>query len=254
MASDTKARIVVHPEQGETRTAEGFDARLKGVTLADLIQMKCLSGATECVRIKSADKIGMLQFASGNLTHAVAGDLAGGPAVIELLNWKTGACEPVGTALPGDASVRGPWQSLLLAAATALDERARFQQQNASSASRSASREGRVALQEKETSTAIFNVQSPPAARSAACAVKLDSAGRVLKAKGEVDDLAAATAYVLHVAEHIGTSLGLDAFKGCEFRAGELRTVVVVEANGEVLAVQSNQEADVAEAKMRIGF
>jgi hypothetical protein len=48
--------------------------------------------------------------------------------------------------------------------------------------------------------------------------------------------------------------LGLDAFKGCEFRAGELRTVVVVEANGEVLAVQSNQEADVAEAKMRIGF
>jgi hypothetical protein len=78
--------------------------------------------------------------------------------------------------------------------------------------------------------------------------------GQILQSVGAAEDLAAATAYALHMASYIGESLGLDAFDGCEFRAGDLRTLLVVEASGEVLAVQSSTEADVAEARAHLGL
>jgi hypothetical protein len=56
------------------------------------------------------------------------------------------------------------------------------------------------------------------------------------------------------MASYIGESLGLDDFKGCEFRAGELRTLLVIEGGGEVLALQSEAESDVAEARARLGL
>ena len=82
----------------------------------------------------------------------------------------------------------------------------------------------------------------------------MTSDGHVLSSKGEVEDLSAATAYAVHMAQYIGESLGLDAFMGCELRAGELRTVVVAEANGDVLALQSQSDVDVAEVRARIGL
>lgn len=84
--------------------------------------------------------------------------------------------------------------------------------------------------------------------------VRLDASGHILTAKGDYDDLSAATAYILHVAGHIGTCLGLDPFKGCEFKSGETRTVIVVEESGEVAAMQSKNDADLSEFRRRAGL
>ena len=125
MASETNVRLVA---ASVNASSEGFTARLKGVPLADLIQMKCLSGATESVRIQSAGKTGILQFLKGHLTHAATNDLIGDSAVVELLRWKTGDCDAFAGSTPPGALVRSSWQSLLLGAAQEIDERARFRQ------------------------------------------------------------------------------------------------------------------------------
>jgi hypothetical protein len=234
MASETNVRLIA-PVQA--RASEGFTAKLMGVTLADLIQMKCLSGATESIRILSAGKLGTLQFLKGHLSHAATGDLLGDSAALELLRWKTGDCELFAGALPHGSLVRRSWQSLLLGAAQESDERARLRSDSG-----------------VHESLADAGGETPTPVRIRAVSVRMTGDGQVLHSVGSAEDLAAASAYALHMASYIGESLGLDDFKGCEFRAGELRTLLVIEGGGEVLAVQSEAEADVAEARARLGL
>jgi hypothetical protein len=238
MASDTKVRLVTTATAGEV--GQGFNARLAGVTLADLIQMKCLSGARECVRVSSGDKVGALQFSSGQLTHAVAPDLVGEGAVLALLRWKTGDCEACSSLLPPRSMVRRSWQSLLLDAAKAMDEEA------------AASKRASIG----STSPPVVDLDdsSPPPAPSRIVSVRMTADGQVIESAGAADDLAASSAYAMHMANHIGLELGLDAFAGCELRGGELRTVLVVEENGDVSAYQSNRDSDVAQARARAGL
>jgi hypothetical protein len=234
MGSEKKIRLVV-PDSG-TGLAQGFSARLTGVTLADLIQMKCLSGASECIRIASAGKVGALQFSKGQLSHAATADLQGDNAVLELLNWRTGDCAPCATPLPPQSLVRRPWQGLLLHAAKTIDERA-------------------AAAPEPAPSTAVAELgeDTPTPVRARPVSLRLSRDGQVLESTAGADDLAATTAYAVHMANYIGQRLGLDAFSGGELRAGELRTVLVAEASGDVLAFQSEREADVAQARARAG-
>lgn len=214
---------------------------LTGVTLADLIQMKCMSGATECLRISSSGKVGLLQFSEGQLTHAATNDLLGESAVLELLNWKTGDCEPFAMALPHSSVIRRAWQSLLLASAQATDER--FRAREAESPRPSPER---VPVKPGDSGAGTVPSRST--------SVRLSCDGQVLTSVGATEDLAAAAAYTLHMANQIGEYLGLDLFRGCELRGGDLRTVLVMEANGDAFALQSDAEADVVEVRSRIGI
>lgn len=232
MASETNVRLFA---PSEVHASKGFTASLMGVTLADLIQMKCMSGATESIRISSAGKLGMLQFLKGHLTHAATGDLMGDSAVLELLHWRTGDCELFTGVLPHGSLVRRSWQSLLLGAAQESDERARL-------------RDGSGGHE----SLADAGGETPTPVRARAVSVRMSRDGQVLQSVGAAENLAAASAYALHMASYIGESLGLDAFKGCEFRAGDLRTLLVIEASGEVLAVQSEAESEVADVRARL--
>lgn len=233
MAGDSKARLVTAATEGEP--ARGFSVRLEGVTLADLIQMKCWSGARECLRISSEGRSGALQFSNGQLTHAVAPGLVGENAVFELLLWKTGDCEPCLSSLPPRSAVRRSWQSLLLDAAKAMDDEAA----------------GLDAPVNAEV-TDLDNTMMPLSSR--AVWLRMSDGGQVLESAGEVKDLASTATYALHMASHIGVALGFDDFSGCELRNGELRTVLVVEDDGDVSACQSDSEADVAQARARAGI
>jgi hypothetical protein len=232
MAGETKVRLVTATEGEPPR---GFNVRLEGVTLADLIQMKCWSGARECLRISSEGRLGALQFSNGQLTHAVAPDLVGEAAVFELLLWKTGDCEPCLNTLPPRSAVRRSWQSLLLDAAKALDE------ENAASD---------APLSEEFTD--FDNTTSTSSSRMAS--LRMSDDGQVLESVGAAKGLASTVTYALHMANHIGVAFGFDGFSGCELRNGELRTVLVVEDDGDVSAYQSDSEADVAQARARAGI
>jgi len=229
----------------------GFNATLKGVTLADLVQMKCLSGAAECFRITSGQRTGTLYFFKGTITHATAGEFVGDRAVVELLGWTTGTFEPAAASAPANSLVRRSWQNLLLDAAQVRDERNRHVALLSQSRD-SGARPG--PLPPKESPMKSITRPLTAVAPASVAEVRLDATGRVVNGKSENEELTAVTAYVLHVAGHIGVGLGLDPFKGCEFRSGELRTIISVEESGEVAAVQSKSEADVIELRRRAGL
>ena len=109
----------------DTITDMGFDAKLKGVTLADLIQLKCLSAASECFCITSGARSGTLHFSKEAISHATAGDLVGDQAVLELLRWTSGTFEHASIPASNESLVRRAWQGLLLEAAKIQDERNR---------------------------------------------------------------------------------------------------------------------------------
>ena len=109
----------------ETITGAGFDAKLRGVSLADLIQLQCLSGASECFYVTSGRKSGVLHFSKGAITHAIAGDLDGDQAVLELLGWTNGTFEQASIPASNESLVRSSWQGLLIEAALVQDERNR---------------------------------------------------------------------------------------------------------------------------------
>jgi len=235
----------------EATANTGFHATLKGVSLADLIQMKCLSGVSESFRITAGENIGILHFANGTVTHATAGSHLGDDAVLELMTWAAGKFEPTSEAAAGAARVSSPWQILLLRAAKSSDERNRLEPTH------NPNRESGVRpspVIEKELMISSRTRPITAVASIGGTEVRLDSAGRVLQGKGEYEDLTSATAYVLHVGNHIGQCLGLDPFKGCEFRSGELRTVVAIEENGEVSAVQSKCDNEVTTLRKRAGL
>jgi hypothetical protein len=65
----------------------GFQAHIKGATLADLIQMECLSGARRVVRVTSGTHTGFLYFRSGAVVHATTRTITGEDAVLDMLSW-----------------------------------------------------------------------------------------------------------------------------------------------------------------------
>jgi len=97
----------------------GFQARIKGANLADLVQMECLAGSRRVVRVTSGDQVGYLFFRSGQLVHALARSLVGEAAALEMLGWDEGTFEPGERDWPARDSIPCNWQSLLLRAAQA---------------------------------------------------------------------------------------------------------------------------------------
>jgi hypothetical protein len=100
----------------------GFRANLTGASLADLVQMECLARSTQVVRVISGEEVGYLYFRSGAIVHAMSSSAVGEPAAMEILGWDRGSFEPCNAGWPTVATIDKPWQALLMAAATALDE------------------------------------------------------------------------------------------------------------------------------------
>lgn len=100
----------------------GFRANLTGASLADLVQMECLAGTTQVVRVISGDEVGYLYFQSGSIVHAMSSNAVGEAAAMEILGWDRGSFEPCNAGWPTAATINKPWQALLMSAAAAQDE------------------------------------------------------------------------------------------------------------------------------------
>ncbi|MDR3406543.1 MAG: DUF4388 domain-containing protein [Chthoniobacter sp.] len=111
----------VAPDEGAT----DFQANLKNVTPADVLQLKCLSGATTIVEFHSDARVGRIRFDDGEITDASAGMLRGADAVYEIVGWKQGQVTEhtcVGFSM---RTIESSWQNLLMDAAQRIDERRR---------------------------------------------------------------------------------------------------------------------------------
>lgn len=101
---------------------EEFRATLRNLTPVDILQLKCLTGATTVIEFRTGDQTGRVHFHGGEMIHAEVGELKGVEAVHQIVAWKRGeVSEEPGLPL-AEATIACPWQTVLMNAAQQLDE------------------------------------------------------------------------------------------------------------------------------------
>ncbi|MEN9578516.1 MAG: hypothetical protein RJA70_1525 [Pseudomonadota bacterium] len=112
--------------------AEGFAGHVQVASLADVVQLRCLSNKRASMRVQCDGKVGLLFFDRGQLVHAmIEGEhqAAGVEAALEILSWPYGIFDSPELVWPNAPELQTSWQHLLLMGAQRLDERRRGETQ-----------------------------------------------------------------------------------------------------------------------------
>lgn len=227
----------------------GFSASLSAASLADLVQLECLSGTTCVARITASDEVGYMYFRGGRIVHAVSASNVGEAAALEILSWDAGSFEVCNAGWPDSDSIYAPFQSLLMRAAQARDEGARDNLVHFPSTNMKVPQpQKRAASNEHDEPTPASGVTKVRAA------ARLDAQGQVVMAKGQASqDLADATALTLRLARLIGESLGLEGLASIEATARDDQLLVLMESDGGALALRAPADADLSALRARYG-
>lgn len=247
----------------------GFSASLSDATLYDLIQMQCLSGSRSVVRVTSEEDVGYLYFRGGAIVHAMSPSNVGEAAALEILGWTSGKFEPCNAGWPDSESIHASAQHLLLRAAQVADESSRHNlvrfRRSRSEPARPAARvetpaepptSPRVEAQPPESRRIATSAsQPPPSSARSPTAVRLDPNGTVLSSRGSgAPDLAACAALATRLGNLIGDALGLEQLRALEAVSPSQVTIVVVENNGNLVAVRAPADADLSTVRERYGI
>lgn len=249
--------------------ARGFSASLSEASLADLIQMQCLSRAHCVVRITSEEDVGYLYFREGAIVHAMSSSNVGEAAALEILGWSSGSFEPCNAGWPDSESIHTSPQALLLRAAQVADESIRnnlvqFRRSRGESSPPEPPRSTREERTAEPATTPRY--APPPDSRrvqtgSAApvtrvqAAVRLDANGNIISNRGAgAEELAACVALVTRLGMLIGDALGLEAVRAVEASGREHVTLVVVENNGNLVGLRAPADADLTTVRERYGI
>jgi CheY-like chemotaxis protein len=96
----------------------GFEATLGGLSPVDIIQLKCLRGATGCIELREEHLFGQVWFENGEVTHAECSLPGAKHSGIEafqcILLWRIGCIRDVKNPRTVQPTIRTPWQQLLI--------------------------------------------------------------------------------------------------------------------------------------------
>jgi hypothetical protein len=224
----------------------GFQAKIKGANLADLVQMECLSGSKRVVRVTSGDQVGYLFFRTGNLVHALARSLAGEAAALEMLAWDEGTFEPAERDWPAKDSIACNWQGLLLRAAQARDEKDAGSVVALHADGRVRSKPPPLPIGEsiEFDVTPIHVAGHTLRSEDFQLFLRLSRDGVVVASQGSTQEFADIAAYALRLAQLIGDGLGIERFVAMECTFKEGRCFIVLEDGGEVVALRPRPQTD----------
>jgi DNA-binding response OmpR family regulator len=114
-------RALLRPA-GEAES-EKFQGSLRDLHIADIIQLKCMSGATSAVEFTGPrGEKARVFFENGQVRHATAPGREGLTAFNEIVRWKGGTISEVSEAAPPSRTIDLDWQVLLMEATRKLDE------------------------------------------------------------------------------------------------------------------------------------
>lgn len=103
--------------------SEKFQGTLSDLHLADIIQLKCMSGSTAVLQFTGPKgEKARVYFDSGQVRHATAPGKEGVAAFNEIVNWKGGQISEVSGAAPSPRTINEDWQMLLMDAVRKIDE------------------------------------------------------------------------------------------------------------------------------------
>jgi hypothetical protein len=244
--------------QANDTPASGFQAKIKGASLADLIQMECLAGSKLVVRVTSGSKVGYLYFRGGSVVHATSPGSSGEPAAMEMLGWNGGTFEPADREWSKD-TIASTWQNLLLRSAQIRDEK----QIGSVVALRGdgAERRGTSRTEHMPIGESIeFDVTPLHVAGHTLRSedfrlfLRMNRDGTVIDSHGSTQAGADIVAYTLQLSKLIGDQLGLDRFAAmeCTFKGG--RCFIVVEKDEEVVALEPHASADASSLRELFGL
>ncbi|MCJ8499993.1 response regulator [Desulfatitalea alkaliphila] len=108
----------------EEERSGGFAGTLRNIQLTDIIQMCCLAGASLCIRVRQEDEQGTIYVRDGELVHAEYGSVTGVDAFFTILGWQSGRFETLDAPWQSSATIKEPYQFLLMEAARRADEKA----------------------------------------------------------------------------------------------------------------------------------
>lgn len=101
-----------------------FDVALSRLTVMDILQLKCLNNTTQAIVFKSAKHgCGRVYFHQGEIVHAETERSKGMDALTEIVSWKGGHAHEVADTAEVEHTISTAWQSTLLMAAQAADEK-----------------------------------------------------------------------------------------------------------------------------------
>ncbi len=103
--------------------SEKFQGTLSDLHLSDIIQLKCMSGATSALEFTGPQgEKARVYFENGQVRHAVAPGLEGVEAFNEIISWRGGKISEVGGAANPPRTIELDWQFLLMEAVRKMDE------------------------------------------------------------------------------------------------------------------------------------
>ena len=104
--------------------SEKFQGTLSDLHLADIIQLKCMSGSSAVLQFTGPKgEKARVYFDGGQVRHATAPGKEGVPAFNEIVSWKGGQISEVSGAGPAPRTITEEWQMLLMEAVRKIDER-----------------------------------------------------------------------------------------------------------------------------------
>ena len=103
--------------------SEKFQGTLSDLHLADIIQLKCMSGSSAALQFTGPQgEKARVYFESGQVRHATAPGKEGVAAFNEIVNWKGGQISEVSGAAQSPRTIDLDWQILLMDAVRNIDE------------------------------------------------------------------------------------------------------------------------------------
>jgi predicted regulator of Ras-like GTPase activity (Roadblock/LC7/MglB family) len=248
-----------------TMRESGFRGSVHGASLADLVQMECLSGRERVMRVCSESEVGYLFFRGGQIVHAVTRRGIGESAALEILRWNDGTFEPCSAGWPDRDSIGSSWQNLVLLAAQHRDESGRHNlvafPGARSSAPRAVSSIPPAAPPPPPAAPSSrhevrVNSESPaaPMLAQVRAAVRIDPSGNIVSSKGDAGDLGQVAAYAARLAELIGDGLGMQGLVSVEVTQQRSRTLIYREKTGNTFALSAAPDADLSQVRERLGL
>src|SRR5205823_11302338 len=111
--------------QPSAEAAEKFQGTLRDLQFTDIIQLKCMSGATTALEFTGPNgEKARVYFEKGQVIHATAPGRQGMEAFNGIVRWKGGTVSEVGDASISPRTIDMDWQHLLMEAVRGVDEEA----------------------------------------------------------------------------------------------------------------------------------
>lgn len=100
-----------------------FRGMLTGISLGDVIQIKCMSGVTAALRVTEGRRQGIIFFQNGEIIHALCDEIDGEEAFYEIMSFSQGHLDTVNIAELPERTIFMPYAALLMEGARRTDER-----------------------------------------------------------------------------------------------------------------------------------